>query len=75
MKRYSTSLIISSVRHPVVSNSFETPWTAATPGFPVQHANYQRNANQNYEMPPNIGQNGHHQKIYKQELERVWRKG
>ena len=39
--------------------------------------NYQRNANQNYnEVSPHTGQNGHHQKIYKQQLlERVWRKG
>ena len=38
---------------------------------------YQRNANQNYnEISPHTGQNGHHQKVYKQEiLERVWRKG
>ena len=36
-----------------------------------------RNANQNYnEVSPHTSQNGHHQKIYKQEmLERVWRKG
>ena len=28
---------------------------------------YWRNANQNYnEVPPHIGQNGHHQKFYKQ---------
>ena len=35
------------------------------------------NANQNYnEVSPHSGQNGHHQKIYKQHmLERVWRKG
>ena len=39
--------------------------------------NYQRNANKNYnELSPHTGQNGHHQKIYKQlMLERVWRKG
>ena len=39
--------------------------------------NQQRNANQNYnEVSPHTGQNGHHQKIYKQYmLERVWRKG
>ena len=39
--------------------------------------NYQRNANQNYnEVSPHTSQNGHHQKIYKQQmLERVWRKG
>ena len=39
--------------------------------------NYQRNANQNYsEISPHTSQNGHHQKIYKQQmLERVWRKG
>ena len=30
-------------------------------------ANYQRNANQNYnEISPHIGQNGRHQKFYKQ---------
>ena len=36
-----------------------------------------RNASQNYnEVSPHPGQNGHHQKIYKQKmLERVWRKG
>ena len=29
-------------------------------------ANYQRNANQNYdEVSPYTGQNGHHQKVYK----------
>jgi len=29
--------------------------------------NYQRNANQNYhQVSPHNGQNGHHQKIYKQ---------
>ena len=29
-------------------------------------ANYQRNANQNYdEVPPHIAQNGHHQKAHK----------
>ena len=40
-------------------------------------ANYQRNANQNYnEVSLHTSQNGHHQKIYKQSmLERVWRKG
>ena len=39
--------------------------------------NYQRNANQNYnEVSPHTGENGHHQKIYKQQmLQRVWRKG
>ena len=39
--------------------------------------NYQRNANQTYnEVSPHTSQNGHHQKIYKQQmLERVWRKG
>ena len=39
--------------------------------------NHQRNENQNYsEVSPHTGQNGHHQKIYKQQmLERVWRKG
>ena len=38
---------------------------------------YQRNSNQNYnEVSPHTSQNGHHQKIYKQQmLERVWRKG
>ena len=36
-------------------------------------ANYQRNVNQNYnEVPPHTSQNGHHQKVYKQQmLERV----
>ena len=34
--------------------------------------NYQRNANQNYnEVSPHTGQNGHHQKIYKQKCWRV----
>ena len=29
--------------------------------------NYQRNANQNYnEVSPHTGQNGHHQKVFKQ---------
>ena len=37
---------------------------------------YERNANQNYnEISPHTGQNGHHQKVYKQMLERVWREG
>ena len=37
---------------------------------------YQRNANKNNEISPHTGQNGHHQKVYKQQmLERVWRKG
>ena len=38
-------------------------------------ANYWRNANQNYnEVSPHSSQNGHHQKIHKQQmLERVWR--
>ena len=36
-----------------------------------------RNANQNYnELSPHTSKNGHHQKIYKQQmLEMVWRKG
>ena len=40
-------------------------------------AHYQRNANQIYnEISPHTDQNGHHQKLYKQQmLERVWRKG
>ena len=34
-----------------------------------------RNANQNNELSPHTGQNGHHEKVYKQlMLERVWRK-
>ena len=39
--------------------------------------NYQRNANQNYkELSPDTGQDGHHQKAYKElMLERIWRKG
>ena len=39
--------------------------------------NYERDANQNYhEVSSHIGQNGHHQKIYKQYMvERVLRKG
>ena len=39
--------------------------------------NYQRNASQNYnEVSLHTGQNGHHHKIYKQQMpERVWRKG
>ena len=38
--------------------------------------NYYRNANQNYnEVSCHTSQNGHHDKIYKQQmLERVWRK-
>ena len=37
--------------------------------------NYQRRANQNYnEVSPHSGQNGYHEKVYKQMLERVWRK-
>ena len=37
---------------------------------------YQRNANQNHnEVPSHTGQNGCYQKVYKQMLERVWRKG
>ena len=33
----------------------------------LNNAHYQRNANQNNnEIPPHTGQNGHHQKIYKQ---------
>ena len=38
--------------------------------------NYYRNSNQNhYEVWPYTSQNGHHQRIYKQQkLERVWRK-
>ena len=33
----------------------------------LNFANYQRNADQNYnELSPHIGQNGHHQKVYKQ---------
>ena len=37
---------------------------------------YQRNANQDYnEVPSHAGQNGCHQKVYKQQmLEKVWRK-
>ena len=31
--------------------------------------NYYRNTNQNYsEVPPYTGQNGHHQKVYKQQM-------
>ena len=39
-------------------------------------ADYQRNANQNYNnASPHTGQNGYHQKVYKQQmLERMWRK-
>ena len=37
--------------------------------------NYQRNANQTYnEVSPHTSHDGHHQKIYKQILDRVWRK-
>ena len=37
---------------------------------------YQRNANQNYsEILSHTNQNGHHQKVCEQILERVWRKG
>ena len=37
---------------------------------------YQRNANQNHnEVPSHAGQNGCYQKVYKQVLETVWRKG
>ena len=36
---------------------------------------YQRNANQNHsEVSTHSSQNGRHQKVYKQMLERVWRK-
>ena len=39
-------------------------------------AHYQRNANQNHnEVPLHTSQNGCRQKVYKQMLERVWRKG
>ena len=40
-------------------------------------ADYERNANQNYnEISPHTGQNGHHQKFCKQQvLERMRRKG
>ena len=43
--------------------------------FSITH--YERNAHQNYnEVSPHNGQNGHHQKIYKQQmLERMWTKG
>ena len=39
--------------------------------------NYQRNGIQNYnEVSPQSSQNGHHQKVYKQQmLEKMWRKG
>ena len=41
--------------------------------FNITH--YQRHANQNHsEVPPYTSQNGHQQKVYKQVLERVWRK-
>ena len=37
---------------------------------------YQSNANQNHnEVQSHAGQKGCHQKVYKQMLERVWRKG
>ena len=37
---------------------------------------YWRNANQNhYEVSSHSGQNGHLQEVYKEMLERVWRKG
>ena len=37
---------------------------------------YQRNANQNHnEVPFHASQNGCYPKVYKQMLERVWRKG
>ena len=35
---------------------------------------YQRNANQNQNVPYHAGQNGCHQKVCKQILERVWSK-
>ena len=40
-------------------------------------AHFRGNANQNYnEISPHTGQNGHHQKVYKQQmLKRVWKKG
>ena len=40
-------------------------------------ANYKRNANQKYnQVSIHTDQNGHHQKVYKQQmLERVWREG
>ena len=37
--------------------------------------NYQTDVNQNYEVPPPTGENGHHSKVCKQQmLERVWEK-
>ena len=37
---------------------------------------YQRNANKNYEILPHTSQNGHHQKLRKQQmLERAWKEG
>ena len=37
---------------------------------------YQRNANQNHnEVPSHAGQNGCYPKVYKQILEREWKKG
>ena len=40
-------------------------------------SNFWRNPSQHYkEVSPHTSQNGHHQKVYKQQkLERVWRKG
>ena len=39
-------------------------------------AHYYSNANENYnEISPHTGQNAHHQKVYKQMLERMWIKG
>ena len=39
-------------------------------------AQYQRNANQNYnELSSHTSQNRPHQKVYKQILERMWKKG
>ena len=44
--------------------------------FVLNITRYQRNANQNHsEVPSHISQNGCYQKVYKQMLERVWRKG
>ena len=37
--------------------------------------NYQRNVSQNHKVSPYSGQNGHHQKDYKYNKERVLEKG
>ena len=67
------------------------PMNHSMPGLPVHHqlleftqrhekmlniTQYQRSANQNHnEVQSHAGHNGYYQKVYKQMLERMWRKG